>query len=85
MSADTPAEDAGRVHTSEKNYPIKSWHVPNPKGRIGSAIGAMFFGLLAAYSWLEWPRLMTALLVAIESLALFRFYQEWVEDGRWAK
>ncbi|MFH0816334.1 MAG: hypothetical protein V1934_05915 [Methanobacteriota archaeon] len=69
----------------DETYPWKAWRVRNPKGRIGSAIGVAVFGALAVCGWLWWP-LYTALLFGLlEALSVLRFYQEWAENGAWAK
>lgn len=66
-------------------FPWKSWQVRNPKGRIGSAIGITVFGALTVCAWLWWPIYMTLLFGLLECLGALRFYQEWVENGVWAK
>ena len=66
-------------------YPWKSWRVRNPKGRIGSAIGVSVFCAFTVCAWLWWPTYMMLLFGLLEVLGILRFYQEWVENGAWAK
>jgi hypothetical protein len=66
-------------------YPWKSWRVPNPKGRIGSAIGVCVFGALLVCAIVWWPNEAVVLFSLLEALATVRFYQEWVENGAWAR
>jgi hypothetical protein len=79
--------DVEKVATlaSLEEYPWKSWRVRNPKGRIGSAIGVTVFGALTVGAWLWWPIQMVLLFGLLEGLSALRFYQEWVENGVWAK
>jgi hypothetical protein len=73
------------VRDAAVEFPWKSWKGRNPKGRIGSAIGITVFGALTVCAWLWWPFYTVVLFGLLEALSALRFYQEWVENGAWAK
>jgi hypothetical protein len=61
------------------------WNVLNPKGRVASVIAVASSSVLAFCTWLWWPLYLLPLFGLLVAFSVLRLYQEWVEDGAWAR
>ena len=65
-----------------------AWDVPNPKGRVASALAIAIFlvfiiMIIVRRDFSLYPVLLLALFALLLVLSALRFYQEWKEGGDW--